>query len=210
MGSKIKVYRYKKPVSKHKNIKQFDLDGRLIAIYENFHHLKSALNYKDKQLPCIKACLKGHVRAYNGYFWSLSKKFAIKNDKNKRSIKKYSLDGKFIKEYSSLTEAQNDTKIKKSKISRAAYKKMGSSGGFRWQFSKEFLHPRSRVSLIKNKYKLINIMTNEEWISGTLTDLSSKSGIGFSSLVRIRHGIASSKLMSNYRFEFIKTATHFE
>ena len=51
-----------------------------------------------------------------------------------KRIAQYSKDGIYIKEYASIKEAEEETGIFKSNISRACYGKLKSAGGFIWKF----------------------------------------------------------------------------
>lgn len=52
-----------------------------------------------------------------------------------KKIKKYSLDGEFICEYSSITSAANDVGVPIEAVRSAANKDVAQSGGFQWRLS---------------------------------------------------------------------------
>ena len=56
-------------------------------------------------------------------------------EKNKISVKQYSLAGKYIKTWSSMTEASLNTGTYKSLISNCIKGKRGSAGGYKWEIA---------------------------------------------------------------------------
>ena len=53
----------------------------------------------------------------------------------KRRIGQYTLEGEFIKEYNSIIDAMNETKIQS--IKKVLYKKQKTAGGFIWKYLDE-------------------------------------------------------------------------
>jgi hypothetical protein len=54
---------------------------------------------------------------------------------NKKSVNQYSLDGCFIKQHKSIIEAQMDTKVAKSSISKCCKGSLKRAGKFIWKYS---------------------------------------------------------------------------
>lgn len=54
---------------------------------------------------------------------------------HKRPVKQYSKDGKFIREYSSITEAHKATDIPSTNIGRCCQGQGKSAGGFKWLYA---------------------------------------------------------------------------
>jgi group I intron endonuclease len=52
---------------------------------------------------------------------------------NGKTVKQYDLNGNFIKEYYSISEAARDMKLRPTTISRACERVNGTSGGYRWK-----------------------------------------------------------------------------
>jgi hypothetical protein len=50
-------------------------------------------------------------------------------------VKQYSMDGKFIKEYPSMKQAEKETGIDNSAISKACKGKYKHTGGYKWQYA---------------------------------------------------------------------------
>lgn len=59
------------------------------------------------------------------------------NVKNRKPVLQYSIDGSFIREWRSLTEAHNETKIRLSGISQVCTGKIKEAGNFIWKFKDE-------------------------------------------------------------------------
>lgn len=123
---------------------------------ENFTFEILELCEKDKLLENEKKwinyfnCYKNGYNENNG---GDNSHFAIA--KTKKKIFCYDLNGNFLKEYDSLSDAERDTKISNSNISRAA-KTEGRTKNFLWSYQRfEKLKPYKRkTASIKNNEKL--------------------------------------------------------
>lgn len=54
-----------------------------------------------------------------------------------KPVKQYTVDGQFIKEYTSITEASIETGLKIGNICKCCYYKRKSTGGYIWKFSSD-------------------------------------------------------------------------
>ena len=59
------------------------------------------------------------------------------NNHRAQAVKQYDIDGKFIKEYETITQASKETGTSISKISAVCKGKRKTTGGYRWEFSND-------------------------------------------------------------------------
>ena len=129
-----------------KQVLQFSLDGKFIQKYSSITEAEKQTN---TELSQISAVCKGKRKTTNGFIWryfqdvNYTKPLNMKNlilDKRPKSVIQFSLDGEFIKEYSSLAEAERQTKIDDSSISGVCLGNCNTAGGFIWRFFKDVGH----------------------------------------------------------------------
>jgi group I intron endonuclease len=118
-----------------KKIKQYDLNGNLIKIWDSMNSITRECNISQSLLSrnCNMIEYDGISRMAGGYIWcfdTYSKtvnpyKIPQKNtsniysliEKNKKPVIQYSLDGKFINKYNSIRDASRITTIDRTTIS---------------------------------------------------------------------------------------------
>lgn len=115
-----------------KTVYMFDLNGNYLR---SFKCSREAANFispdnADSARAAIKNNCLGQTQSSFGYFWSYSKKFTYTND-SVREIAQYTISGKFLRTYKSITEAEVSLSL--NSIRQAIVKK-GSSGGFQWRY----------------------------------------------------------------------------
>jgi group I intron endonuclease len=145
-----------------KKIYQYSLDGEYIREWES---LSDARRFYGQGITSIEC---GRMRSA-GYQWSYEKvdKMPPNHNLNTGTSKKvyqYSLDGDFIAEYSSMSEAArvngaNDPKH----ISQCCNNKRRSALGFRWSFilADKLPNDDKIKRIVKHKIVKINPITNE-------------------------------------------------
>jgi hypothetical protein len=124
-------------------VSQYDDTGKRIAIFSN---LKLAAESVKSQLHAIVAAIEGKAIRVKGFYW-VKGKSASRIDvphyetliadgilRKSRVIAQYNLDGKFIKKFSSLKAAQDETGISFSYISDDARGKHKTPKGFIWKY----------------------------------------------------------------------------
>lgn len=118
---------------------QYDFDGNYIQTFYRIQDINEALGYKAIQV--LEVC-EGRRKQAGGYMWSYERKEKIepyvkdsKKNLNGKKILKYSIDGMFIEELSSLHEAGESVNAKSlSTISQCANGKLKSAYGFVWKY----------------------------------------------------------------------------
>lgn len=127
-----------KPV---KLVRQYTLRGQLVAEYK---HCKQASKSTSISRSMISECcrrLPGHNTA-GGYVWRFSDDDDIAESgrvvfANRKPVRQYTKDGKFVKEYLGSRDAEVQTGIQSSNISACCSRKPrhNSAGGFIWRFA---------------------------------------------------------------------------
>lgn len=124
---------------------QFSLDGVFVKRYPSIRQACRETGLKDTNINSV--CRNGRSSSAGGFIWSFSgerddvdAKVRRKKDNEtvyrKKAVVMFSLDGKFIREFNSIAEAQFATGIHKDTISRCCkhegyYK---TAGGYKWEF----------------------------------------------------------------------------
>ena len=112
-----------------KTVYQYDLNGNLIAVYNNLDEIKIS---SKKRIS--NACLNGN--AHGGYLWSYVQHDTLipKKDKRLKGVKQYDFSNNLLKEYKSVAEASKLSGISKTCINRCCRGERESSGGFLWKY----------------------------------------------------------------------------
>lgn len=146
------------------NIKTGEILNRFNSITDAYKHL--GINPKNGSL--LSSACKGKTKSAYRYYWCYSKdydNFIFKQYyRIYNPILQFDNNGNLIKEYSNITEAAKENKLKQSSISHALNEEP-SCGGFIWfhkdKFDKNILN--EKLSKIKRNYILyqIDIKTNQ-------------------------------------------------
>ena len=110
----------------------------------------------------ITSCCRGIVPRAYGFIWRLKHDNKIEGfevTSRKVPILQYSLDGKFIKEWESATEASRNIGCSTSSIFAACKNIQGYSNGFIWMYKKGkadiIIKPYSKPGKVVNQYKTL-------------------------------------------------------
>lgn len=115
-----------------KTIYMFDLNGNYLRSFKNAREAAIFINpeNQDNIRASIKNNCLGITSSSYGYFWSYTKAFTYSNKCNKE-IAQYTINGKFLRTYKSITEAE--VALSLNSIQQAILKK-GSAGGYQWRY----------------------------------------------------------------------------
>lgn len=116
-----------------KTVYMFDLNGNYLR---SFKSARDAATYvqpdnQDSARVAIKNNCLGQTNSSFGYFWSYNKKFTYTTGEIMKPVAQYTINGKFLRTFKSITEAE--VALSLNSISQAIIKK-GSSGGFQWRY----------------------------------------------------------------------------
>ncbi len=118
-------------------IYQYGLDGKFIKQWKSYVAASKDLGIPEQHIDRV---LKGERRMTHGYLFNYE--FHTDGiepyDKNKndtfRKVKQYSLDGRFIKEFPTITEAQKSINLRYG-IGPCCKGVSKTAGGFQWKYS---------------------------------------------------------------------------
>lgn len=141
-------------------VHQYDLNGNYVASYPSA--VEAALSVDGSDGGKISECIKGKVASALGYVWRTEKVECIDLSRYKvvktahgarlydmseegrrkrrnghgKKVNQYTLDGRYITTYSSITDAQEAIEYKGGGISKCCLHrpKYFSAGGYRWEY----------------------------------------------------------------------------
>ena len=196
----------KSPITKRK-IYQYDITtGKFI---QGFNSITEAANYLNlKSVARISSCLNKRAKTGNGYIWSFEKKDYIKpqsipykNDPKK--IHQYSLNGEFIKTYSSISEAAKAVNGTRSSIRKCANGEYNRALGYLWSFDKKDKISSCTMGIQGSKaVKQINPRTKEVIaVYRSQSEAARALGINYSGISRACKD--HTKLSAGYYWEYV-------
>ncbi|UCH95312.1 MAG: HNH endonuclease [Candidatus Aminicenantes bacterium] len=120
---------------------QYTLEGKFVKEYSS---INEAAEFFGIAATSIVLCVKRKLRSTKNYQWRL-KKDVIKDGKimdiepvieqSGKAICKFGMDGKFIQEYVSMSQAAREVGVSKENISCRVKRKKG--GGYQWRLKEE-------------------------------------------------------------------------
>ena len=131
LGGKDGVYK--------KKCYQYDINGIFICEYENISIAVEKYGYG------IYQCLTNSTLSAYGYLWSYEEhknipKYNRKNNgipSRNRPVYMYDFNGKYLKSYDSIVQAEKDTGIPTYRITSCINGQTKSAGGFLWDYHKQ-------------------------------------------------------------------------
>lgn len=120
--------------NKMRNVKQYDLKGNLIKVWESAGVIEREFGKR------IYDNLYHRQRSAHGYIWCFADEEPILYDKYhddclRKPVNQYSLDGVFIKRWSSIIEAKNCLNIGDISAALTGYDGRKSAQGFIWKYA---------------------------------------------------------------------------
>lgn len=115
-----------------KTVYMFDLNGNYLRSFKSAREAAIYINpeNQDNVKQAIKNNCQGQTSSSYGYYWSYKKEFTP-NNKCIKAVAQYSISGKFIRTYRSITEAESELQL--NSIQQAIVKK-GSAGNYQWRY----------------------------------------------------------------------------
>jgi group I intron endonuclease len=116
-----------------KSVYQYDISTeKLVEKFSNLTDAGAKFNLNKQDLSSV--CLSVN-KVSKGFVWSYSSTFpAHLNDKRRKKVVQYTLKGKFINEFKSVSEASKFTGCNKTSIAKVCRGERKSSGGFSWKY----------------------------------------------------------------------------
>lgn len=139
-----------------KTIYQFDLNGNFLRSFSCARD--AALFISSENQDNIRAAIKnnclGVTSSSYGYYWSYKKEFNYNNESLK-PIAQYSINGKFLRTFKSITEAEIEMSL--NSIAQAIHKK-GSAGGYQWRYYEGDNSDIATLINVKTKNEILPII----------------------------------------------------
>ena len=127
-----------------KRVSQYDLNMNLIKIYESVYQCSKDLNIGigDISMVCNYRRKTSHNYIFRftdeytkeQYNIDLNTNFNYDKNKTKKKVVQYSLDGKFIKEYDSISQTAKENNYSRSAIRACCNQESSNSYGYIWKF----------------------------------------------------------------------------
>ena len=116
-----------------KTVYQYSIeDGALVGKYDC---LKDAGNSVGAFKSSISKAALGVNKTCNGYYWSYSSTFPNHlTDLRRKKVQQLTLDGEFVNEFDSVSEASKQTGFNKTGIAKVCRRERKSSGGYHWEY----------------------------------------------------------------------------
>lgn len=116
-------------------IYQFNLDGKLINKFDSLTNACILNDISIKYIGDIASSCRGKQKTARGYLWSYIETPPSSSYKNiRQNILQYDLDGNFIKEYTSASQAGREIKQNGNSISDCLNGKQKTAFGFKWKY----------------------------------------------------------------------------
>ncbi len=140
----------------YKTIYMYDLKGNYLRSFKGAREAAQYLKLKD-EYSAIKAirnnCI-GTSQSSFGYYFSYKKQFDYQKSKNVMEVAQYTLNGKFLRSWESISEAERALNI--STIQQACVKKCASKG-YQWRYYNGDNSDIERLISVKTKNNIIPI-----------------------------------------------------
>lgn len=111
-------------------IQQYTVEGKLVATYESIAQAKRKTGFNN-----INKVLSGERQTCGGYYWRYSDdRYIPKKVGRKKKVGQFSLDGNFIAEFDSASQASRETGCYRKGIVDCCNGVIKQSKGFLWRY----------------------------------------------------------------------------
>lgn len=140
----------------YKRVYMFDLKGNYLRSFKCVKDAAEFLQTSDvyTTLKAIRNNCLQTTQSSHGYFWSYKKKFEYVENQKLRKVAQYTLSGKFLRTFNSISEAERELQI--NTIHQAIVKKY-SSGGYQWRYYTGSNDNIAMLISVSNKNKILPI-----------------------------------------------------
>lgn len=115
-----------------KLIYQYNLTGELESTFQSLEEASKSSSISAESIS--HACV-GDRKTSNGFYWSYTSTFDLKEDYRKKKVIQYDLEGEILNDYDSIAEASKATEINKSSVAKCCRGERKKAGNFIWKFS---------------------------------------------------------------------------
>lgn len=140
--------------SEQRTIYLFDLKGNYIRSFKNAKEAAIYINPQNEYntLKAIRNNCLGISNSSFNYYWSYTKKFNYTKNKKETPVAQYTLDGKYLCNFNSITEAEQALHVNSIE---QAIKKHFQCGGFQWRY---FNGNTSNIGKLLNTFTKLQIL----------------------------------------------------
>ncbi len=114
-----------------KLIYQFSFAGELESTFQSLEEASKSSSISEDSIS--HACV-GDRKTSNGFYWTYTSTFDLKEDYRKKKVIQYDLEGELVKVFDSISEASKATEINKSSIAKCCRGERKKAGNFIWKF----------------------------------------------------------------------------
>lgn len=132
-NSKLNGYNIDEGGGFKKSVYKYDINGKLIAKFECLDEAAETVNSTKQHIS--RACLNvNHL--YKGFYWSyqLKEPFLPIDDKRRKKVFQFDVNGNFINSFNSIATASSVTKINRTSIAKVCRNERNTAGGFLWKY----------------------------------------------------------------------------
>lgn len=115
-----------------KIIYQYNLTGELESTFQSLEEASKSSSISEDSIS--HACV-GDRKTSNGFYWTYTSTFDLKEDDRKKKVIQYDLEGEILNVYNSIAEASKATETNKSSIAKCCRGERKKAGNFIWEFS---------------------------------------------------------------------------
>ena len=117
-----------------KTVYQYDLlTGKLVTKHPSLSVAGALVNANKQDLSSV--CLNVN-KVFRGFYWTYDfvEKFIPLKDLRRKKVQQYTIEGEFINEFNSVSEASKQTGYNKTSIAKVCRRERKSSGGYHWKY----------------------------------------------------------------------------
>ncbi len=114
-----------------KTIYQYNLTGKLESTFQSLEEASKSSSISEESIS--HACI-GDRKTSNGFYWTYTSTFDLKEDIRKKKVIQYDFEGEILNVYDSIAEASKETEIDKSSIAKCCRGERKKAGNFIWKF----------------------------------------------------------------------------
>lgn len=115
-----------------KLIYQYNLTGELESTFQSLEEASKSSSISEDSIS--HACI-GDRKTSNGFYWTYTSTFDLKEDYRKKKVIQYNLEGEILNVFDSISEASKATEINKSSIAKCCRGERKKAGNSIWKFS---------------------------------------------------------------------------
>lgn len=194
------------PPKTNKIVYQFDINGVFVKEWESETEILKYYNSKVSLTTIIK-----DKRSFAGHFWSFEKEINVKDFKvelNRGFINQYTLDGIFLNQFKTTTEAAQKLDLKRESITQSVFSKKPFAGFYFLKADVDI----AEVIKIKpslGKQKIFRYLKTGEFDAEFSTTSKAVNATPKASTSSLKNAVVNGYLCGGYRWSYKKSDNYF-